>query len=397
MKSEESEEKKIQQVRSCFPAVESTAYFNTGTCGPLPEVCAQAMSQEIHNACRDGRGSIPEYMVYLEEVEALRSDLARLIGANTDEICITQHTTEAINHVLWGMNWQAGDIILTSTQEHPALLTPLALLHARMGVEVIYLPFNGTIDHDLALLERSLHPQVRMVALSHVSWVDGFQLPITEMAHSCRAARIPILVDGAQAIGCLPIHVKTLGVDFYAAPAQKWLCGPEGMGFLYIHKDWFSRLEPTFAGIFGVRNLSWFAQNSPHYVPAEGAKRFQQSGLFRPLVYGWRASLQLLEENIGWDWIFSRSQGLFSSLKQALETLPSIQILTPTHTRTNLLTLTWSGLNAKTLSHQLETQGIVVRDIPHDHTQRLRISVGFFNHETDIQNLVETLKVEVKR
>lgn len=385
----------LERARSFFPAVSEVAYFNTGTCGPLPARTSQAMQDVIQHSSDKGRGSIPEYMVYLEEVEALREDLARWMGAEADEVAITQHTTEAMNHILWGLEFQPGDVIITSTHEHPALLAPLAMLHARRGVDVVYVDFTGHRIKDVEAFEDALGPQVRMVVLSHVSWIDGFPLPIEEITNICNDEAIPIMVDGAQSLGMMPVNVKKLGVDFYAAPCQKWLCGPEGMGVLYISKEWISRIKPTYTGIFGVRDLHWIDQTSPYYVPAAGARRYQQSGMFRPLIYGMRESLRILEHEVTLSWAHKHVRSMVRKLNTALKSIEGVEILTPRNTDSSLVTFTWDGCDAAQFRDSCEAKGIVLRDIPFDGTPRIRVSVGFFNNEGDIQKLVDAVKAEV--
>ncbi len=386
-----NEKEKIAHVRSCFPSVEEAVCFNTGTCGPLPESSMEKMREVMEHSCRKGRASIPDYMEYLEEIEGLRADLGRLIGAHPDEVTPTQHTTEAMNHILWGFDWQPGDQIITSTHEHQGLLAPLSMLHIRKGVDVVYLPFNGKVVHDRELLEDALEPNTRMVALSHVSFIDGFSLPIEALASICNDEDIPILVDGAQAVGAFPINVKEMGVDFYAAPAQKWLCGPEGMGFLYIHKEWFSRIKPTYTGIFGVRELHWIDQTSPYMVPASGARRFQSGGLFRPVVYGWRESLRLLEKEIGWVWSGKRAQHLRQKLYTELQDIPGLAMLSPKRDDATLLSFLIEGCDPQALRDFLQTKKIIIRDIPFD-TPRIRVSVGFFNNEDDCDKLLHGIR-----
>lgn len=390
------EPKDLDHVRRLFPAVNEVAYFNSGTCGPLPTSTAEAMTQVIQHATEKGRGSIPEYMVYLEEVEALRSDLARLMGASADSVVMTQHTTEAMNHVLWGMEFNPGDVIITSTHEHPALLAPLAMLHARRGVDVIYVPFTGNPINDVEAFEDALGPQVRMVVLSHVSWVDGFPLPIEEITNICNDEDIPIMVDGAQSLGVIPLNLDKSGIDFYAAPCQKWLCGPEGLGVLYVSPSWISRLRPTYTGIFGVRDLHWLDQTSPYYVPAVGARRYQQSGMFRPLVYGMRESLRILEEDVTMEWAQKHVQSLIRKLRTECKSIPGLKVLTPHNSESSLLTITWEGCDASAFRDKMEKQGIVLRDIPFDDTPRVRLSVGYFNNEADIEKLLSALRQEIQ-
>ena len=386
----EQESSHLQRIREAFPSVLSGGYWNSGTCGPLPRCCVEAMQEAMTLELTQGRAAISGYLAFLEKQRELHAQMARLIGASAGEVIWTQHTTEGMNIALWGFPWQAGDQIITSNQEHMGLLAPLALLHQRLGVAIRYLRFTGDADADLALLSEAWTSQTKMVALSHVSYLDGRRFPIEALGAYCRARGVPLLLDAAQSLGVLPLDVDALGVDILAAPCQKWLCAPEGSGLLYIRESWHSRIQPTFGGSFGVRFASWIDQASPYYVPSEGAGRYLQGGRFRPMLAGLMASLRFLEEEAGWPWIFSRIPLMVKQTRTALESLKGIEILTPRGLEASLLSFRIQGHDALQIAAALEHQGIILRTV--GTPPALRISVGFFHDDNDIHRLIEALR-----
>ena len=125
-----------------------------------------------------------------------------------------------------GLRLREGDEILTSDQEHPGLLAPLGLARRRNGVSVRLVPFDRLAEH--------VGPgKTRLIACSHVSWVSGQVVD----ARSLAATGVPVLLDGAQGLGAVPVDVSALGCQFYAASGQKWLCGPEGSGCLFVSSE----------------------------------------------------------------------------------------------------------------------------------------------------------------
>ena len=163
---------------------------------------------------------------------------------------LTHNTTEGMNIGLSGLDWGAGDEVVTTTLEHGGALLPLYQLHRRHGVRITFADVgNGERDAALTAIERAIHPGVRMVVLSHVTWGTGAVLPIGEIAQLAHEAGAQVLVDGAQSVGALPVDVHALDVDVYAFPGQKWLCGPEGTGGLYVKRAQLDAVQPTQIGI----------------------------------------------------------------------------------------------------------------------------------------------------
>ena len=203
-----------------------TAYLNTGTSGPLPRGAAEAIEHAMWREVDLGRASPSGLPDYAPMVQDTRQRLATLIGADVAEVALTDSTTHGINAIVWGLPWQSEDEVLTSTVEHPGIVAPLHHLARRTGVSL------RTVVPDA--IACSVTDHTRLVAVSHVSFSTGARLPIEEIAYAAHQQGALLLVDGAQAVGAVPVDVHALDVDAYAFPGQKWLCGPEGIGALYV-------------------------------------------------------------------------------------------------------------------------------------------------------------------
>ena len=134
---------------------------------------------------------------------------------------LTTCTTEGMAHVIAGMDLSPGDEIITSDEEHPGLLGALGAAREIHGVAVREVPF--------AEVAEAVGPKTVLVAVSHVGWVSGSLAP-AELA----GLDIPVLLDGAQGVGAVPVDVAALGCAAYSGAGQKWLCGPDGSGMLYL-------------------------------------------------------------------------------------------------------------------------------------------------------------------
>src|SRR5262249_4231817 len=149
--------------------------------------------------------------------QSLREAYARALGAEPADVALTTCTSDGMAQVIAGLALRAGDEILTSDEEHPGLLGALAAARELHGVTIRTVP--------LAQAAEAVGQDTRLVACSHVGWMSGSYAP-TELAE----VEVPVLLDGAQGIGAVPVNVAELGCDAYAGAGQKWMCGPDGLG-----------------------------------------------------------------------------------------------------------------------------------------------------------------------
>ncbi len=220
-------------LRSEFPVLERVAYFNAGSVGPVPRAAADAARGQLDDALESGRGGKAHFDLLLELGDRLRARVAALMGASSEEVALTGATTDGVNAVISGLDLRPGDEVLTSDEEHPGLLAPLAMARRRRGIELRVAPF--------AELAHAVGPDTRLVACSHVGWQTGRVVDARALADS----GAPVLLDGAQGLGAVEVDVAALGCDFYAASGQKWLCGPIGSGYLYVRPDRIDELAPA--------------------------------------------------------------------------------------------------------------------------------------------------------
>src|SRR5579883_342564 len=109
---------KIDAIRQAMPATQGQAYLNTGTTGPLPRVCYEAMQAEAQHEFERGRGGIQGFLDFRDKLEAFREQMARLYTCAPGEVAFTHHTTEGMNFALWGLDWREGDEAITTSVEH---------------------------------------------------------------------------------------------------------------------------------------------------------------------------------------------------------------------------------------------------------------------------------------
>ena len=178
--------------------------------------------------------------------DGARATIARHLGARPDEVVLTSGTTASINLVAqaWGRaHVGPGDAVVVSALEHHANLVPWQALCAERGAALRIAPIDDAGRLDLAALDRLLDPRVKLIAVAHLSNVVGTVAPIAALAARAHAVGARLLVDGAQALAHLPIDVRALGCDFYAASGHK-AYGPTGTGVLWGAPEVLAAMPP---------------------------------------------------------------------------------------------------------------------------------------------------------
>src|SRR4051812_6062451 len=220
--------------RDEVPVLEKIAYLNAGTDGPIPRAAVERARAELESQLAEGR-LWPHFERRRDLMDELRAGYARVLGCGPECVAVTSGTSSGLGFVLAGLDLGSHDEIVTSDAEHPGLLGPLIAARHR-GAKVRAVPF--------AELASAVDSRTTLVAASHVSWITG-ELAPAELAH----VNVPVILDGAQGSGAVPVDVHALGCVAYAAAGQKWLCGADGTGMLYLQPDFGERVRtiaPTY-------------------------------------------------------------------------------------------------------------------------------------------------------
>jgi selenocysteine lyase/cysteine desulfurase len=352
-------------LRAEFPVFERLAYLNAGTDGPLSARAARAAQEELDREVADGRSQ-----AHFERrgalVRELRSAYATALGCDASDVALTTCTSEGMAQTIGGLPLNEGDEILTSDEEHPGLLGALSAARELRGVSVREVPLEAVAD--------ALSPRTRLVACSHVGWMSGRLAP-AELA----AVEVPVLLDGAQGVGAIGIDIGALGCDAYAGAGQKWLCGPDGTGMLYVSRALRERIEVSRRGFGNLADPNAGLDAVPH----EDARRFDSMSLSAEALACALAAARVLE-SAGWQAVHERARSLAARLAELL--LARGRELAP---RDDTTLVSFSSADPAAERARLAERGVVVRNIPG--RPWLRASVGAWNDENDLDRLLETL------
>jgi len=391
-----NDKEKLKAIREQMPATTAVYYLNTGTNGPLPKMAADIMREEAEKEFLQGR-YLPFLKKLYADMDITRNLLARIVGASYEEIALTHTATEAVNIILWGLHWQPGDEVVTTSMEHVAGLGPLALIKSRYGIVVKYVDVEYGDKYDendfIAEIESQLTPRTRLLLVSHVSFSSGLSFPIGELVKLCHAHNVYVLVDGAQAVGAIPVNMHELGVDFYAMAGRKWLCGPEGIGALYIARKRISEVDPTFISPASIDDRHNLDICSPYVMPAPFAARYHiATAMYTPTLLGFQKSLEYLVEHVGIDWITTRVPRLARYARELIGNLPGVELITPEGKEAGFVHFQVKGWDPKDLCDLLNKKKFMVRPVPKPHLPTpARISTGFYNTEKELELFTEAL------
>jgi L-cysteine/cystine lyase len=315
------------------------------------------MDTELQADLERGRFGEP----YFEKMQDLRTQvrgrIGSLLGVATESVALTTSTTEACNIVLSGLGLLPGDEVVTTDEEHFGLLGALHSSRAR----VVVAPISGVLE--------AVTPETKLVALSHVSWVTGNRLDPGLIQSE---TGVPVLVDGAQSAGAIPVEAG--GFDFYTVSCQKWLCGPDPLGALYVRDP--ERLR--------VALPSYFSQDSYDpdgaFVPSEGAARFDSGWTSVPYLAGMIAALEGAPE-----WRFEHARRMTERCHELLA--ERFRVVTEPGAST-LVSFEAEG-EAEQIANELYERGVVVRNIPK--TNLVRVSCGYWTNGDDVERLLAGL------
>lgn len=351
----------FEEARAQFPVLERYAYLQAGSVGPLARATIDAMQAEEDFGLREGRGSHARFMRLLDAREALRSDVAALVDTPADRVALTASTTDGCNIVLAGLDLRSGDEVITTTDEHFGLLGPLHTSGANVVV----------VEPDAERIVAAVTSRTRLIALSHVLWTTGAVLPVHELRASTGT---PILVDGAQSVGAMPVEAN--GLDFYTVSGQKWLCGPEGTGALVV-------ADPD---ALRVRHPSYLSQDGYEpdgtFEPRGGAARFDPNLTPGAAVEGLRAAIAATPV-----WAHERAAEMAERFRARL-TETGEDVVVPDQ-RATLVSWRAPGEESASIVARLAEAGVIVRDLPR--RGLVRASVGWWTSEDDLERLVAGL------
>jgi L-cysteine/cystine lyase len=383
----------LPQYRQHYPALASKSYFNFGGQGPMAQESLSAIAHAHAHYQQIGPFSNAANAWIGQELTETKRAIAAELGITPQNLTLTENVLVGCNIPLWGLDWQPGDHILTSDCEHPGAIATLLELKHRFQIEISTCSLLKTLnDGDpVAEIKHHLQPNTRMVLFSHILWNSGQVLPLKAIVDACHAyaeapQKVLVHVDAAQSVGVLPLNLSETGVDFYAFTGHKWLCGPAGIGGLYVSPDAIERIRPTY---IGWRGITKDETGYPTGWESDG-RRFEVSTSDFTLLSALRQAIALHHQWGSANDRYQRICQLSDRLWHQLQDIPTIQCLKSSPPDSGLVSFTVEGISHADLVRTLEAKRFMLRTLLHPNC--IRACVHYFTLESEIDELTAVVR-----
>ena len=361
-------------------------YLNNASVSLMPTQSIDAMKDFLISYNSMGPDSKDSESFVTEKLRNVRKIISKIISCQPDEIVLTQSTTDGINIVANGINFEPNSniIIRGMNHEHHSNFYPWINLKEKTTIK------NLPIDNDgffkLNDLESMLDDNTKLVSLSHALYNTGSILPVEKIGEMLKG--VPFFIDSAQTVGCIEVDVSKINCDFISFNGSKWLCGPMGTGLFYCNRNAKESLKPSTIGgesaiIYDNSNLAF----------KELPDKFQTGFRNYVGIVGLESSATYLEK-FGIKNIQEKNQYLSTTLREELSKLPNVVLYGPKDpkNRTSIVSFNIKGIGAQDVVDRLEKQNIVlaVREIVNE--KIVRASPHFFNTEPEIIQTIDAIK-----
>ncbi|MGF1588449.1 MAG: aminotransferase class V-fold PLP-dependent enzyme [Pleurocapsa sp.] len=382
----------LKKHRQQFPGLVNKTYFNFGGQGTMPEAALAAIIDTHRYIQQVGPFSSQINGWLTDKVNLLREAIASELGTTPETITLTENVTAGCNIALWGIDWRQGDRLLMTDCEHPGIIATVEEISRRFGVEVSICSIMDTLNdgNPIEVIRSNLTENTRLVVLSHLLWNTGQVLPLQEIAQACHnypaQKTIKVMVDAAQSVGSLCLNLPELEIDYYAFTGHKWLCGPAGVGGLYISQEAFADLNPTF---IGWRGIEMDDQGKPIAWKQDGSK-FEVATSAYPEYEGLRSAIATHQSWGNKSDRYQRICQLSEYLWTQLQNIEQISCLKQTPPEAGLVSFQVAGIEHKKLVNALEKKGFLLRTIADPDC--IRACVHYLTLPEEIDRLVTALR-----
>jgi len=364
------------ELRASIPALDETTFFNTGASGPSPQPVLDAGTDCLTHHKAVAPAAEGMYTAAREAREASRETIAAHLGADPDEIALTESTSDAISALAAAVDWQPDDVIVRTDLEHPAGVLPWQRAARKHGVGVRVLDTTaGRVDLDDYA---EAVDDARLVCFSSISWNYGTRLPVAELVEIAHDADCEVLVDAVQSAGQTPMDLDAWGAEYVAGSGHKWLLGPWGSGYLYVREGCGEDLHPAQVCYGSVDD-----PDAEVYTLKSSAQKFER-GTASPAPHVGMAAAVDLFESVSMSTVESRIEALTDRLKAGL---PDERLLSPATFESGLVTIDVDDPEA--VVETLVADGIRIRSLPEP--DAVRASVHAFNTEAEVDALLAAL------
>jgi cysteine desulfurase / selenocysteine lyase len=332
-----------------------------------------------------------------EAYEQSRRTLAAFFNAAEPEIVFTRNATESINLVARTFGRSrvgAGDEVVISAMEHHSNIVPWQLLCEERGAHLRVAPIDDRGELILDAFEALLTDRTKIVAITHMSNALGTVNPVEEIVRIAHGHGVPVLLDGSQAAYHMPIDVKALDCDFYAATGHK-LYGPTGIGVLYAKAAHLDAMPPFLGGGDMISSVT-FEKSTWNVIP----HKFEAGTPDIAGAIGLGVAIDYIQ-SIGLAQIAEHEEDLLAYGTERLSSLPGVRLVGTARRKASILSFVLDGVHPHDIGTIVDREGVAIRTGHHcaqPVMQRFgvpataRASLAMYNTREDIDTLVRALE-----
>ncbi len=377
----------LHAYRAEFPVSRTHVFLNHAGVSPTSTRVVDAVHGFMDSMARVGRPSFDDWESLAQHC---RERFARLIGCGADEVAFVRNTSHGLSLLAAGLDWRPGDrVAAAAAVEYPSNVYPWIDLDRRGIASLDAIPVDDTATVTVDAAARVLRPETRVLAVSSAQYATGAVTDLAGLGELCRERGVLLCVDGIQTVGALPLDVKRAGVHFLSADSHKWMLGMMGIGAVFVDRSVVGSVHPPLVGWRSTTDA--FNFDRVHYELLADAGRFEEGSLAYPLIAGFLAALELLEE-AGIDRIAEHVGGLVDDLADRLEALGCATSPEPGERR-HILTFSHPDLDGERLEEALAEASIVVSL----RRGRIRASPHLYNTAGEMKLVAEAVRAQLGR
>ena len=369
-------------VRSLFAATKHSTYLNSASVSPLPATAIEAINVQLNDVA--GHGSL-HYTDWVATKNRARALIASMLNVRPEQIAFMRNTSDGFASIANGLQWKPGDNIVSFEREFPANYYPWRRIRDEFGVDLRLCPERGgriDLDEFTSLIDTN----TRVVAISSVQYASGYRADLERIGRAARAVDALFCVDVIQGLGAHAYDLPAQYVDAASGGGHKWLCAPEGCGFVYLSDRARERVKPTFVGWISVEEPWDFVDVEQPFK--SNALAWESGTSCSSLFYGLEQSLKLLKE-AGLMNIEAYLAKLTDQLCDSLggKNYEVVSSRDPREKSAIVCVRHTNGLTSNEIAAKLEAENIIVSP----RGDRVRIAPHFYNNSEDIERLIRAL------
>jgi cysteine desulfurase/selenocysteine lyase len=389
----------LKDVRSKFPIFKSNkklVYLDTANSAQKPAAVIDALDDFYRNKYSNiGRGVYSFAGIATDAYEKTRQTIKEFVNGTAGEIIFTKNATESLNLVAscFAKFLKEGDEILLTELEHHSNYVPWHFLRKKK-VNIKFIPINKDGELELDKVNSLITNKTKIISLIHISNVTGITSPLKKIIEIAKSKKIPVCIDGTQAVAHTNVNLNDLDCDFYAFSSHK-MYGPAGVGLLYMKNQWLDKFDPFLGGGGMIENV-----DTKNITYATGVNKFEAGSMPSAEVIALKEAVHFIDD-LKIKNIVSHEHSLTEYALDKIKKFNDIEFVGNPSEEASLFSFNIKGIHPHDVSTVFDQDHIAVRAGHHccqvlhkkmNLISSIRVSFGIYNTKQDVDALCDSIK-----